>query len=313
MTKRVILFGLISAMIVSGCGRQTPAETARPIALGAKKAAVTTPAAVDATLPVDSSDLNDVPYEDLSGEDPYATEADEATDEEEATPEASPSPSPTPTPTPSPTPSADEDEEDEEEASPSPSPTPTPTPVPTAKANKFVKSIGNGSLHTAHGIAVSNGKVYVVDNQRTGLLGKYASVRVYDVTSGEYENTSFENIAWGGAKNMPATVTRVKIASGKLMAADETTTYSYDLASTDLIEKTEGTFPLVTEVKDPVTGDTFKLNGNKIDRIHDGEVVLSFGEDVLGGGNAIAVTADGTLFVSEKTKGLVHQFAPAEK
>lgn len=308
MTKRVILFGLIAAMLASGCGRQTPAETARPIALGAKKAAVTAPAATQETAaPIDTSE---VPYEDLAGEEP-ATEAEEATDEEAATEAASPSPTPTPTPTPSPTPSADEDEEEEEEASPSP--TPTPTPAPTAKANKFVKSIGNGSLHTANGIAIADGKLYVVDNQRTGLLGKYASVRVYDVASGEYDKLSFENIAWGGAKNMPATVTRVKLSAGKVLAADETTTYAFDLASADLIEKTEGTFPLVTEVKDPTTGDTFKLNGNKIDRLHDGEVVLSFGEDVLGGANAIAVSADGTLFVSEKTKGLVHQFAPAEK
>lgn len=308
MTKRVILFGLISAMIVSGCGRQTPTDTARPIALGAKKATVTAPAAVESTQP---TDISDVPYEDLSGEDP-ATEADEATDEEEATTVASPSPTPTPTPTPSPTPSADEDE-DEEEASPSPTPTPTPTPSPTAKANKFVKSIGNGSLHAALGIAVDSGKLYVVDNARTGLLGKYASVRVYDVTSGEYDKVSFENIAWGGAKNMPTSVTRVKISAGKLLAADETTTYAFDLATADLIEKTEATFPLVTEVKDPTTGDTFKINGSKIDRIHDGEVVLSFGSDLLGGANALAVTADGTLYVSESAKGLVHQFAPAEK
>ena len=39
---------------------------------------------------------------------------------------------------------------------------------------------------------------------------------------------------------------------------------------------------------------------------------MSFGDDVIGTANAIAVGADGTIFVSDKTKGIVHQFAPAQ-
>ncbi|MFP5504141.1 MAG: hypothetical protein ACLGIN_16775, partial [Candidatus Sericytochromatia bacterium] len=172
--------------------------------------------------------------------------------------------------------------------------------------------IGNGSLHTAQGFAIDNGQLFVLDNQRTGLLGKYAAVRVYDLASGDYLKRSIENIGWAGAKNMPATVNRIKIEGGQLFAADDTTTYVFSLTDDKLVEKREGTFANVTEVTNPKSDDVYKLNGNTIERIHDGEVKVAFGDDQLTQATAIAVDANGTLYVSDAS-GKVHVFSqPAD-
>ncbi|MNS43951.1 hypothetical protein D3C72_763790 [compost metagenome] len=173
-----------------------------------------------------------------------------------------------------------------------------------------MKSIGNGSLNSSHGVAVSGEYLYVVDNARTGLFGKFAAVRQYEIATGAYTKLSFENLAMMGAKNMPTTVTAVKVESGAIIASSPTLSYTFD-ATGKLLSSDETTFGLTTQVVDPKTGDTFKLNGSQVDRIHGGTVIASFGSDVIGQGNAIAAGADGSIFVSDKSKGIVHQFAPA--
>jgi hypothetical protein len=292
MTKRVVLLGVISALILSGCGKAAGTQVARPIALGntAKPTTPIAPALTRATpKPTPTPEL----VED-------ETDA-EVIEEEETAAE------PTPTPTPTPTPVADSDDEDEEEEQEDEE---QEEEEATVKANEFVKSIGNGSLNSSHGVAVSGDHLFVVDNARTGLFGKFASVRRYEIASGDYTKLSFENIGNLGAKNMPTTVTAVKIKDGQVLAGNSAIVYTFGLDA-KLVSTEEGAVSLTTQVTDPTTGDVFKLAGNEIQRLHAGKVLVSFGDDVIGEANAIAVGPDGSLFVSDKTKGIVHQFAPA--
>jgi hypothetical protein len=313
MTKRIVVLAAISAMLLSGCGRPSPASPAGPILLGGGKAVSSTVKApvannLEQTAPVESPSS----FEDDSTAypDQTASESQEATSS--TLPSASPSilpsvlpstlpsvlPSATPSPTPTPTPT------------PSASATPTPSPSPTLAPNAFIKAIGSGSLDSANGLAVAAGKLYVVDNARTGLLGKFAAVRVYDVASGAYAKLDFENIGWSGAKNMPTSVTRVKLEDGNVLAANDTTTYVYK-PDASLLEQRTATFALPTQVTDPVSGDIFRLNGNKIERVHAGSVVASFGSDVITQGTSIAVDENGDLFVSDNSKATVYEFGPA--
>lgn len=291
MTKRVVLLGVISALLLSGCGKSAATQVARPIALGSSATKPTTPTAPALTAATPKPTPTPELIEDEAGAE---------LEEEETVAE--------PTPTPTPTPSAEAEEEEEEEEQPAEEE--EEEEAPTVAGNAFVKSIGNGSLNSSHGVAVSGGSLYVVDNARTGLFGKFAAVRVYDIATGAYTKLSFENLAMMGAKNMPTTVTAVKVENGAIVASSPTLSYTFGIDG-KLVSSDETTFGLTTQVTDPKTGDTFKLNGSKIDRIHAGTVIASFGDDVIGQGNAIAVGADGSLFVSDKTKGIVHQFAPA--
>lgn len=322
MTKRVVLFSMISALLLAGCGKSSPADVARPVALGGNSAPIAQPIApeMEAPAPV---------YEEYPADGTYPAEWD--AEEEEATPEVAAS-------------TAEEiaeaeaaaeaeaerlaeeeaerlaEEEAEREAEEAErAAEEAAEEAERAAAEAKLKAphthalvIGNGSLHTAQGFAIDNGQIFVLDNQRTGLLGKYAAVRVYDLASGDYLKRSIENIGWAGAKNMPATVNRIKIEGGQLFAADDTTTYVFSLTDDKLVEKREGTFANVTEVTNPKNDDVYKLNGNTIERIHDGEVKVAFGDDELTQATAIAVDAEGTLYVSDAS-GKVHVFThPAD-
>jgi hypothetical protein len=104
----------------------------------------------------------------------------------------------------------------------------------------------------------------------------------------------------------------VRFDGENIVAGSSTTLYTFGLDG-KLVTSAAGSLTVTTSVTDPKTGDTFKLNGSQVDRIHDGTVVVSFGDDVIGEAAAIAVGADGSIFVSDSAKAVVHQFAPATK
>lgn len=325
MTKRVVLFSMISALLLAGCGKSSPAEVARPVALGQAAAAPTAPAydsqmpvyeeypaagtmPADGTVPAEWADEEEEATpeiaastaEEIAAAEEAAREAAELKAKEEA--EAA----------------AKKAAEEAAEAAKKAAEEAERKAAEEAAAAKlkaphtFTKSIGNGSLRSAQGLVLDGGKAYVLDNQRTGLLGKFAAVRAYDVASGDYLKLSIENIGWAGAKNMPATVSALKFENGQVLAADATTTYVFNLADAAFVEKREATFANQTEVKHPVNGDTYRLAGSKIERVHNGTVTVSFGEGQLTQGTAIAIDADGTLYVAD-AKGLVHVFTtPAQ-
>lgn len=181
-----------------------------------------------------------------------------------------------------------------------------------AKTPTFKKIIGNGSLHSANGIAIASGILYVVDNARQGLLGKFAAVRSYETATGDFKS-SFENIGWAGAKNLPTSVNRVKIADGKILAGDDAKTYTFS-SDGSLLETADASFALVTEVDVPGSEDAWKIKSGKVVRVDgDGDVLLTLSADEIAAPVSVAVDADGNLYVSDATKHAVVVFtAPAD-
>ena len=338
--KKLVLAGVVAAMLLTGCGKNTPATPAAPVLLddgagptAAAPAAMeelpadalppaTTPA--DETPPADASDASD----DATAEAEAAAKKkaeEEAAAKKKAEDEAAAKKK------------ADEEaaakKKAEEEAAAKKKADEEAAAKAKAEAEaaakkaaeeearlkaeklakqtpKFKVTIGDGSLHSANGLAVSGNSVFVVDNNRTGLLGKFAAVREYDIATGDFK-TSFENIGWGGAKNLPTSVTHVKLEDGNILAADgvKTWTFSGDGA---LVSTADTTFVDPQEVTDAKTGDVFRIHGGKIDRVHGGDVLLSFGGDELDTPLALAIDGDGNLYVSEKSKGVVIVFSAPE-
>lgn len=284
MQKTTMTAAMVAAMLLSGCGRASMTQVARPTSTPAQ-------AVIPSVAPL--------------------TEAADEAPLTETLPELVASPTPTPTPTPTPAAeddaekeadeTADEEEEETEEEA---------EEAPQVSGNAYVKEIGKGSLNSANGLAVLADKIYVVDNARTGLFGKFAAVRVYEAASGDYTKLSFENLGLGGAKNLPTAVDRVKLAGTSIVAASATMTYTYD-AEAKLQDSAEGTFALVTSAVDPKSGDTFKVAGDHIERFHGATKVVSFGEDQIGEAVSLAFGSDGALYVSDKGKKVVHHFAAA--
>lgn len=309
MTKRVVLFSMISALLLAGCGKSTPAEVARPVPLGNTKAQPVAPTVDEAQAPVYEEYPSDgtLPAEWAATDE--AEEADEeaaaSTEEEIAEAEAAEEARKAAEEAAR---LAKEAEEAEREAAEKAE---REAEAKLKKPHTFAKSFGNGSLHTAQGLLIDDGTLFVVDNQRTGLLGKFAAVRVYDIETGDFLKRSIENIGWVGAKNMPTSVDRIQFEDGRLLAADSTTTYVFSLTDDKLVEKREGSFDLPTKVTNPKNKDVYRIAGNKIERVHDGDVKVSFGEDQITTATSIAVDADGTLYVSD-IKGLVHVYNQPE-
>lgn len=334
--KKVVLAGVVAAMLLTGCGKSTP-TTAAPIPLGDESGA---------TAPADTSALEEAapfeeqpaaPIDQLPADEPAPTDeapaADEGADEaaaEEAAKKAAEEAAAAAKKAEEEAAAKKEAEEqaardakakaeaeeaakrkaeerkkrEEEEAREEAEKLERQTP-------KFSKAIGEGSLHSANGIAILDGILYVVDNARTGLFGKFAAVRSYDIATGDFQS-SIENIGWMGAKNLPTTVTRVKIAAGEITAADGAKSYTYTLDGT-LMGTTDATFEMPTEVTTADGDDTYKLKDGHVVRYDDdGDKVCEFGEDELTEPVSIALDADGNIYVSEKSGAKVVVFSEPE-
>ena len=332
--KKLVLAGVVAAIMLSGCGKKTPTTTAAPVLLDdggdAAAAPLETPPqnleeaypAADelpaADLPPAETPTDEAPATGGDAEEGDAEEAPELSAEEAAAKAAAEAAAKKAAEEAAAKAAEEAAEREAEEAAEREAAKKKKAEEEAKKkaeklakmTPKFKKAIGEGSLHAAMGLAVSDGILYVVDNARQGLLGKFAAVRSYDLTTGDFLS-SFENIGWAGAKNMPTSVTRVKIVDGGVAAADGATTYKFDLTG-GLLEQTTATFPLPTEVE--VDDDlSYRLEDGKIERLdEDGDDVLSFGEDELEDPISIAVDSAGNIYVSERSTPKVVVFSAPE-
>lgn len=332
--KKVVLAGVVAAMLLTGCGKSAP-TTAAPIAFDDEPAATAPadtsaleeaapadelPADLGAQLPADEPATPDETADGADDEAAAEAEAKKKAEEEAAAAKKAEE-------------EAAAKKEAEEQAARDAKAKEEAEEAAAKKAEekkkreeeearekaeklerqtpKFSKAIGEGSLHSANGLAVLDGILYVIDNARTGLFGKFAAVRSYDVATGDFQS-SIENIGWMGAKNLPTTVTRVKIADGQVVAADGTTSYSYTLDGT-LMGTTDATFELPTEVTTADGDDVYKIKDGHVVRYDDdGDKVCEFGEDELTEPVSIALDAKGNIYVSEKSGAKVVVFSEPE-
>ncbi|MEB3328920.1 MAG: hypothetical protein VKQ33_06775 [Candidatus Sericytochromatia bacterium] len=169
----------------------------------------------------------------------------------------------------------------------------------------FVRAIGEGGLHGALGLALDGANLFVVDNGRTGLLGKFASVRKYEIATGRFLK-SVEDIGLLGARNLPTSVDRVKVQGGRILAANPSSTWTFDNTGT-LMTTTAGSFDVVTSVAVPGSTDSYRIHAGKLQRVKaDGDVRLTLStfdangqEETIGNPVALAVDGVGTLFVTD--------------
>ena len=326
--KKLVLAGVVAAIMLTGCGKKTPTGVARPVPLGdsAIAPAPTAPQNLDEIAPVEGElpTYEDATTEPVDPATPNATEAEDedAAEDEKAAEEAAKKAEDEAAAKKAAEEAAkkaaedakqaeeaakrkkeEEEREAEEEAQEQAEKLARQTP-------KFSKAIGAGSLHSANGITIAGGILYVVDNARQGLLGKFAAIRSYDLATGDFQS-SIENIGWAGAKNLPTSVNRVKLDGGNLVAADGAKSYKFSLTG-ELLESVDATFPLPTEVEadDDVT---YRIKNGQIDRLdEDGDVVLSFGDDELDAPVSITLDEDGNIYVSESASAKVVVFSAPE-
>lgn len=185
---------------------------------------------------------------------------------------------------------------------------------------QYQRAIGEGSLHSASGISVSTEKVgdeekdylYVIDNARNGLLfGKYAAARKYEAASGQYMQMSFEDIGLGGTKNLPVTVTKVKVMNTKVIVADDINTWVFD-AGANLLESRPGTFEMPAQIKLPNSEDHYKIADGKLQRTNaSGEVLVTFGDEYVTNPRSLALDSVGNLYVTGLHRGETGSDKPA--
>jgi hypothetical protein len=184
----------------------------------------------------------------------------------------------------------------------------------------FDRAIGQGGLRGALGIALDGANMFVVDNARTGLLGKFSSVRKYEIATGKFL-TSVEDVGLMGARNLPTTVDRVKIQGGKILAADASSTWTFDNTGI-LMTTVAGSFDVVKSVAVPGSTDLYRIHDGKLQRVEaDGDVRLTLSnfeangeDDAIGNPVALAIDAVGTLFVTDNgSKPRVLVFKAASK
>lgn len=184
----------------------------------------------------------------------------------------------------------------------------------------FDRAIGQGGLYGALGIALDGANLFVVDNDRTGLLGKFSSVRKYEIATGKFLS-SMEDVGLLGARNLPTSVDRVKVQGGKVLAADKASTWTFDNTGI-LMTTVAGSFDLVTTVPVPGSTDSYRIASGKLQRVEaDGDVRLTLStfeaggeEEAIGNPVALAIDSTGTLFVTDDgSKPRVLVFKAARK
>jgi hypothetical protein len=184
----------------------------------------------------------------------------------------------------------------------------------------FDRAIGQGGLHAALGFALDGANMLVVDNARTGLLGKFSSVRKYEIATGKFLS-SVEDVGLMGARNLPTTVDRVKVQGGKILAADASSTWTFDNTGI-LMTTVAGSFDVVKSVSVPGSTDRYRIHDGKLQRVEaDGDVRLTLSafeasgeDDAIGNPVALAIDASGTLFVTDNgSKPRVLVFKAASK
>lgn len=337
--KKLMLAGVVAAILLTGCGKNTPTGSARPIPLGDSTQA-TAPAdpqnleeaaPLEGELPSSTEPAAALPVEDVepatSSDAPASAVADDAAAaeaakkaaeeaekkaaeeaaaklkaEEEAKKKAEEDAAAKKKAEEEAKKQAEEEKKRaEEEAAAKAEKLARQTP-------KFSKAIGEGSLHSANGLAILDGILYVVDNARQGLLGKFAAVRSYELATGEFQ-ASFENIGWAGAKNLPTSVSRVKIVDGSVVAADGAKSYTFSLDGT-LTNTEDVTFTMPTQVTTPDGDDTYKIEDGQIVRYDDDDdKVVAFGDDELDAPVSITLDASGNIYVSDKSTARVVVFS----
>ncbi len=336
--KKLVLAGVVAAILLTGCGKNGPTTAARPIPLGDSTEAIAPAdpqnleaiAPVADELPVTNDPIAEPPVDETAASpDAVATTATAGDAEDEAAAKAKAEADAKK--------KAEEDaaaaaaaeeaaKRDAEAAKEAEEAAKRKEEAKKKKAEeeaqekaeklerqtpKFSKAIGEGSLHAANGLAILDGILYVVDNARQGLFGKFAAVRSYEIATGEFQS-SIENIGWVGAKNLPTSVTRVKIKDGSLIAADGTKSYTFSLDGA-LTNTEDTTFTMPTEATTADGDDTYKIKGGTIVRYDDDDdKVCEFGEDELTEPVSIALDAEGNIYVSEKSGAKVVVFEKPE-
>ena len=153
--------------------------------------------------------------------------------------------------------------------------------------------------------------IFVVDNQRSGFLGKYAAVRQYSLATGTFIR-SFENVGVLGFRNMPATVDRVQIVNQTVVAADAKKRYVFDING-KLLRTEDGSLPATGFVVNSKSGHLMRLAAKGLERVHQNEIIVSFGQDQVSQPRSVVQDAQGNLYVSDGATNQVHLFKAPTK
>ena len=175
----------------------------------------------------------------------------------------------------------------------------------------YDKALVGSGLSAVQGLAIDGTSIFVVDNQRSGLLGKYAAVRQYSLATGTFTR-SFENVGVLGFRNMPLTVDRVQIVNQTVVAADATKRYVFDMNG-KLLRTEDGSLPATSFVVNSKTGHMMRLAAKGLERVQQNEIVVSFGQDQVSQPRSVVQDAQGNLYVSDGATNQVHLFKAPTK
>jgi chemotaxis protein histidine kinase CheA len=175
----------------------------------------------------------------------------------------------------------------------------------------YDKALIDSDLSAVQGLAMDGTSIFVVDNQRSGFLGKYAAVRQYSLATGTFIR-SFENVGVLGFRNMPATVDRVQIVNQTVVAADAKKRYVFDING-KLLRTEDGSLPATGFVVNSKSGHLMRLAAKGLERVHQNEIIVSFGQDQVSQPRSVVQDAQGNLYVSDGATNQVHLFKAPTK